>query len=707
MKYYDILSAVFGAVWGISSCVISLIKKPRAAGSLFLSAAGLASALLCASIAANAYDPSLLPPELFQRIRLSIMPVIGALLFGFVTLYPPRKREPLALAIAALIPAAATAAIPFYADEAASAIGAASSQIPILTSSSIWCFFAIVAITIFVNAMRGVNRALRTDLLRAGFLVAPALIALPALSLGIPSLQPIDESAAGTVAPLFVVLGVFAYMAGDPRRADMTRFYRKLGYWLVLIIMLFVPSAIALSTNRPPFISNPLPAPIAASALFIYMFLIFKYLRPRIESAIQRGYQRLAERADRLFLSQPLASGENVEEWEGFLQRMVDGLAEQFGFTHVHLYLSGGSKQRLVIACASGSFDARLEIETSSALVRHFTAGNTFLYLPALPLEEMSNEDRHEIREFIRRGGYESLLPFLSPERECLGILALGPLQRNRPYSRDLITVLDLFRIQLQQQIVNQAVIEEARATQVREHDRMVVESIKRKILPRAIPQVKGYRVSSFLLESPHLGGDYLDAVTPDGERLALFIADTSQTGIDAAVVSLQLYSVLHTPAKIFDAPHRVLATMNTILSSSPYCESIVSALCAFLCPQGSLLCAGAAFRPLMIYQADRDGFSSLDCGGIPLGVNRASVYETATIRLSPQSIGMICSQGLIAAINPRGETYGLDRALAVIRRHRDEAPSACTRAIHDDLISFTEGMPQTGDISVIIFKYQ
>ena len=108
-----------------------------------------------------------------------------------------------------------------------------------------------------------------------------------------------------------------------------------------------------------------------------------------------------------------------------------------------------------------------------------------------------------------------------------------------------------------------------------------------------------------------------------------------------------------------------------------------------------------------MIYQADRDGFSSLDCGGIPLGVNRASVYETATTRLSPQSIGMICSQGLIAAINPRGETYGLDRALAVIRRYRDEAPSACTRAIHDDLIAFTEGMPQTSDICVIIFKYQ
>ena len=639
------------------------------------------------------------------------MPIIGALLLGFVILYPPRRREPLALAIAVLIPAAAIAVIPFYADEAASAIGTASSQILILTSSCIWCFFAIAATAIFVNAMRGVNRALRTDLLRAGILCAPALIALPALSLGIPSLRPIDESAAGTVAPLFVVLGVFSYMAGDPRRADMTLFYRRAGYWLVLVIMLFVPSAFALSMNRPPFIPNPLPAPVVASALFIYMFLIFKYLRPRIESAFQRGYRRLAEMADRLFLSQPPASGESVEDWEGFLQRMVDGLAEQFGFTHVHLYLSGGSKQRLVIACASDGFNARLEIETSGALARHFTAGNTLLYQPALPLEEMSDKDRHEIREFIRRGGYEAILPFLNPEGECIGILALGPLHRNRPYSRDLITVFDLFRIQLQQHIVNQAVIEEARATQVREHDRMVVESIKRKILPRAIPQVKGYRVSSFLLESSYHGGDYLDAVAPDGERLALFIADTSQAGIEAAVVSLELYTVLHTPAKIFDAPHRVLASMNTILSSSRYCESIVSALCAFLCPQGRLLCAGAGFRagfrPLMIYQADRDGFSSLDCGGIPLGVNRASAYETAEIPLTPRSIGMIYSQGLVAAINPRGEAYGLDRALAVIRRHRDEAPSACTRAIHDDLIAFTEGMPQTSDISVIIFKSQ
>lgn len=250
MKYYDILSAVFGTAWGISSCVISLIKKPRAAGSLFLSAAGIASALLCTSIAVGSYDPSLLSPEQLQRIRYSILPVIGALLFGFVILYPPRKKEPLVLAIAALIPAAAIALAPFFAEQAASAVGMTSSHIHILILSCIWCLFVIVAAAIFVNAMRRMNRALRTDLLRAGFVCAPALIALPALSLGVPSLRPVDESAAGTVVPLFIVLGVFAYMAGDPRRADMTRFYRRSGYWLILIIMLFVPSAIA-CLSRP------------------------------------------------------------------------------------------------------------------------------------------------------------------------------------------------------------------------------------------------------------------------------------------------------------------------------------------------------------------------------------------------------------------------------------------------------------------------
>ncbi len=708
--YLEIIISVLAAVACLAVCIYALFSKTRSAAGLIVSAAAFVSALIFILMGIHLADGSLIEQIAEKKAHLSLLIIVSVLFMVFAVSYPYLKPWRSAMAAVLSLPGCALAIITLTTDLTVStAAGAGEAYTPYLAILSFYLISAPV-LTVYKSLLNE-NRAIKIDLryISAGMILS--FSSLMALTVLLPGFFGIDRFIiTGTALSLLPALVMLAYGASDVNNADMRRLFRTALYWLIVSAILILPVSLLLKYNTVHYIDEPLPLPGVALFIFAYLFLIFKYLRPRIENVFQKGYRDLVARVDQLFERQFMAGPGEKQSWEEFQKTLVDGIVDQFGISGAYLFLYRPGENRFMRAHGSDDKITDRELSSADPLSMMLDREHRIIYCHALAFTNRKLEGLEQLEpilEFFIRNGIDLVLPFYNHDGRIIGLLALGRLWRNVVYSRELISVLELYRIRFQQHLANALVMEDARATQVLDHDRLVVSTVKNKIIPKKLAHAAGYRISSLYLDNSPFGGDYFDSIPDSDTEMLLFMADSSYYGVDSALLLLELYTVLHMPGKKTHTPDTLLETMNWIIATSRFANTFAPAFCAALASSGEMTYSSAGFNPMLVYDQTSGQFTPLDTPGVPLGSERTSNYELRTARLTPGAIGLLYSKGLPSAVNPAGTTYNIDRLTEIVRTGRSRSPADLTRLVFEDLNRFTEGKRQTADISVVIYKLQ
>jgi sigma-B regulation protein RsbU (phosphoserine phosphatase) len=72
---------------------------------------------------------------------------------------------------------------------------------------------------------------------------------------------------------------------------------------------------------------------------------------------------------------------------------------------------------------------------------------------------------------------------------------------------------------------------------------------------------------------------------------------------------------------------------------------------------------------------------------------------------LEPGEILALLTDGITDAERPDQEQFGVERALAFIREHREESANEIAAKLFQAVRDFEDGMPQLDDITVVICK--
>ncbi len=713
MVYLEIIFAWVATAISLVLCTYNIFKKIRSAANIMLSVACLVSTFLFGLIGVNLIDPSLMPAPRAQKLIISLLLIVAILIMGFFFVFPYKKKNSTPLAMAAGLPGFALCAItvvtdlivPWTAEGSAASVPAEGFT---LYTAAITCYLLVTIIIIIIKASRLENRAQKNDLIYLAVSLCIFFTLFLAASVYLPFLADINRfSTLSILVANSVILFILNYAAIDIAKKDMTVFFSTALYRTLIVAILTIPTILVIKYNTGEYLREPVPPLGIALFIFAYLFLVFKYLRPRIEMLPRRGYQSAVALIDGLFIKELSPESREGKAWEETLTALVDGLVETFNISHGHFYLHSRQEKNLSVIHDSVTAISDREISLSSPLAELMVHHPGILYKPMIYSDSRFDSFRDAVLLYLGDNHIDIIMPFFNPEGRINGLLALGPLRNNRIYSKRLITVLELFRIQFQQHLANSLMLEQVRATQVIDHDQMVVNNVKKKIIPQAMHQVNRFRVSSLYINNSTYGGDYFDSLAMGEERLILFMSDSSYSGVDSAIISLEMYTVLHTPSKSFDAPDKILGTMNWVLSTSRFSNKHASAFCAILSSSGDLSYANAAYNPMILYSPANDAFTACDTGGIPVGADRMAKFNSKTIRLAPGSIGILYSDGLAAAINERGDVYGFSRVKELIKNGKGASPSVLTRSIFEDYNRFIDRKNQINDVSVIIFKYQ
>jgi serine phosphatase RsbU (regulator of sigma subunit) len=237
------------------------------------------------------------------------------------------------------------------------------------------------------------------------------------------------------------------------------------------------------------------------------------------------------------------------------------------------------------------------------------------------------------------------------------------------------------------------------------ERELALAQQTQESLLPRCLPQFENFRIHAFSTPTRYVGGDFYDFLQLGSGEWMGVLADVSGKGMPAALLSSMVLGALSMEFRSGTTPEEVLNKINQLLCEKSLPDQFVTLFLFLLSPDGAGQFISAGHNIVYLFRAATGKIEKLIPDSYVLGMFDFASYQPRTVRLDIGDILVVYSDGLIDAENPRQEMFGKDRLLEIIRREGPSGSPAVERKLLQAIQDFTEGAPQTDDITFVVVE--
>ena len=196
-----------------------------------------------------------------------------------------------------------------------------------------------------------------------------------------------------------------------------------------------------------------------------------------------------------------------------------------------------------------------------------------------------------------------------------------------------------------------------------------LAREIQRAFLPQIVPDIPGWDLKVFWRTAREVGGDFYDFFElPDG-RMGLVIADVADKGMPAALFMTLVRTLVRATVQQLNPPEQVLERVNDILvPDAPQGMFVTLAYAILDIETGELEYANAGHNPPLVFRHNTGALEPFKRTGMALGVLEGNHIEGRQIRLEPQDILIMYTDGVTEAFSPQGDIFGEARLLQTIK---------------------------------------
>jgi sigma-B regulation protein RsbU (phosphoserine phosphatase) len=237
------------------------------------------------------------------------------------------------------------------------------------------------------------------------------------------------------------------------------------------------------------------------------------------------------------------------------------------------------------------------------------------------------------------------------------------------------------------------------------EHELEVVSEVQRKLLPKKLPEIDGFKLAAHYETSRYAGGDYYDTIEIAENRWGFLIADAEGHSAPAAVLMAMTCALFRAYSASPNDPAAVLHYLNQHLCKVAD-PSFMTALYAVYDVEQQTMRVARAGQPLpMIYRSSEKRAFELNSPGVyPLGIEPYEIEIPVTeIKLMPGDRFLVYTDGLSERFNAAGETYGEERLLKPLATDNAAAPQEVIAAIMGDVEQFAGNHPADDDQALLL----
>ena len=239
-----------------------------------------------------------------------------------------------------------------------------------------------------------------------------------------------------------------------------------------------------------------------------------------------------------------------------------------------------------------------------------------------------------------------------------------------------------------------------------------VAQEIQQMLLPSEFPDLEGYELASYYEAAREVGGDYFDFVEVDKDTLGIAVADVSGKGVPGSLVMTMIRTALRTEARGLKDAAEVLSRVNDFVIGDMKKGMFVTVFYVIIDGKRRRLnYASAGHNPMILYRASTKKTYYLNPRGFPIGIQlhekdlfKKSI-ESDTIQLAEDDILLIYTDGITEAMNAKRELFGEERLIKIFRDSGHLRVKPFVEQIKEEILSFTEGFPQSDDITLVAIR--
>ncbi len=296
-------------------------------------------------------------------------------------------------------------------------------------------------------------------------------------------------------------------------------------------------------------------------------------------------------------------------------------------------------------------------------------------------------------------------VPLIVKER-VLGVISLVRRNPEHPFNEEDFQHVQTFATHASMTIDNFYTYLEVIENREIQREVTIAADIQRKLVPSQFPKSGNTDISVYSRSARGVSGDYYDVLEEDEQNLGIVMCDVAGKGVPAALVMVMIHSILHLISSSKRDVNAILTWINRGLCGQIDLDHYATMSYLRLnTADRSVTYSNAAHHPLMIIRPGENVIEQLDTEGLPVGIERDTVYPQKRIRLQPGDVLCLYTDGIIEAMNRDGEQFTLERLARLIRTNVSQSAEEITAAVQNALDEFVGDARQHDDQTLLVLK--
>jgi sigma-B regulation protein RsbU (phosphoserine phosphatase) len=237
------------------------------------------------------------------------------------------------------------------------------------------------------------------------------------------------------------------------------------------------------------------------------------------------------------------------------------------------------------------------------------------------------------------------------------------------------------------------------------ERELQMARDLQVSLLPHETPRLAGWDFAAYWQPARQVSGDFYDFI-PTEWGVGVVIADVSDKGMPAALFMALSRTVMRASLIHSDSLADAMMHANQLICADSPNSMFVTLFAAQIDrASNDLIYVNAGHNPPYLYHAQEDQPRRLARTGMALGIDDTLQFEQRTVHLDPDDVLIIYTDGILDALNVRGEEFGDERLRRVCAQHRTESAAQIVAALRDEVLKFVGTTPLADDCTMVIVK--
>jgi phosphoserine phosphatase RsbU/P len=258
----------------------------------------------------------------------------------------------------------------------------------------------------------------------------------------------------------------------------------------------------------------------------------------------------------------------------------------------------------------------------------------------------------------------------------------------NSELLRKLRTQIEQGRLRRRQQVRKEE--QQVRDRQLRLELKEARE-IQLGLIPRRMPELRGFELSSAWQPANLVSGDYLAAFKRSKEQAILCVADVAGKGLPAALLMSNMQAALKSLVSETISPSDLCSRLNQLMCGNTPLHKFISCFFSILdVPTRTLTFTNAGHNPPLLVRHGGN-CTRLDEGGRVIGAFPESSYKQDEVRLHSGDRLLLFTDGLTEARNASGEEFGEGRLSECVANYSGRSAAELRTLILNEVKNFCD----------------